>query len=374
MKPSIRATALLGLALICAADQPLAATPSTTWPAWDRFAERFIEPDGRVVDLTFDQKSTSEGQSYGLFFALVANDRARFDAILHWTSDNLANGKLGDRLPAWLWGKRDDGSWGVKDDNAAADGELWMAYALLEASHLWNAPSYAVTAHKLLAQIREHEVVQSGARTWMLPGPIGFALEGGRYRIDPSYLPGFIFQALVDDDPTGPWQSIWQTYAELAPKIFANGIAPDLFIVDASGRVSADPERGIGSYDAIRIYLWAGMSGRAGAGMLRQLSRFAAITRDRGTPPEKVEPASGAVIGDFSPIGFSGAVLPFLQALGDDRTLQQQLSRLRRDEIAARLGASTSYYDQALILFGKGWVDGAYRFDDNGRLVPRWAR
>src|ERR1051325_10123812 len=98
----------------------VASAADETWPEWDRFAKRFIQDDGRVVDVTFDQKSTSEGQSYGLFFALVANDRARFDQILHWTSDNLADGELGRKLPAWLWGERDDHSWGVKDPNSAA--------------------------------------------------------------------------------------------------------------------------------------------------------------------------------------------------------------------------------------------------------------
>jgi endoglucanase len=360
------------VALLCAVLSARAAASS--WSDWDRFADRFLEPDGRVVDLTFDQKSTSEGQSYGLFFALVANDRARFDQILKWTSDNLADGKLGARLPAWHWGKRDNGSWGVIDDNAAADGELWMAYALLQASQLWHEPKYATLARELMAQIQKWEVVKvDGSHAWLLPGPVGFVIEHNRLRIDPSYLPQFVFAALAGADPDGPWDTIWKTYMEAAPKIYASGIAPDLFIVDAGGRVTADPDRGIGSYDAIRVYLWAGMSGRRGEPLLRSLGRFAELVRARGRPPEKVDPASGAIYGDFSPIGFSGAVLPYLQALGDTDALRKQQIRLKLSQLAATAGASTAYYDQALILFGKGWLDGAYRFDDDGRLVPRWA-
>ena len=79
------------------------ANASSDWPLWDDFDARFVEPNGSVVDVTFGGKTTSEGQSYGLFFALVANQRQHFDSILKWTSDNLANGQLGDRLPAWLW-------------------------------------------------------------------------------------------------------------------------------------------------------------------------------------------------------------------------------------------------------------------------------
>ena len=365
----IRIAALLALLGVTLGAQ----ASGSSWSDWDRFADRFIEADGRVVDLTFDQKSTSEGQSYGMFFALVANDRARFDQILHWTNDNLAGGKLGDRLPAWLWGKRDDGSWGVKDDNAAADGELWMAYALLQASQLWNDPGYATLARKLLAQIAKQEVARvDDTHAWLLPGPIGFVIDGNRLRIDPSYLPQFVFAAFAEADPQGPWDTIWKTYAEAAPKIYASGLAPDLFIVEPNGRITPDPERGIGSYDAIRVYLWAGMSGRRGEPLLRELSRFDDIVRARGRPPEKVDPASGAMLGDFSPIGFSGAVLPYLQALGDDSTLRKQQLRLKISQLASVAGASTAYYDQALILFGKGWLDGMYRFDDNGRLVPKW--
>ena len=77
-----------------------------------------------------------------MFFALVANDRARFDKLLGWTQDNLAGGDLTQRLPAWSWGKSPDGSWKILDPNPASDADLWMAYALLEAGRLWHEPRY----------------------------------------------------------------------------------------------------------------------------------------------------------------------------------------------------------------------------------------
>jgi endoglucanase len=347
------------------------------WPDWERFAGRFMQADGRVIDLTFDARSTSEGQSYGLFFALVANDRARFDAILAWTSDNLAAGRLGAQLPAWLWGLRDDGSWGVKDHNAAADADLWLAYTLLEAARLWGEPRYAVTGRQLLARIAHDEVVAAGAAgTLLLPGPIGFALGDGRFRINPSYLPAFMFRYLAQADPRGPWQRIWDSYLRAAPAVFAAGVAPDLFIVDARGAVLPDTEREpSGSYDAIRVYLWAGMSGRDGASLTRLLAPFGALVRTLGQPPEKVDPVTGAVTkGDYSPPGYVGAVLPFLHALGDRETLATQKRRLDALALAARLGRATNYYDDALILFGRGWIDGRYGFDAGGRVQPAWAR
>jgi endo-1,4-beta-D-glucanase Y len=359
---------LLGACVSCRA--------ASGWPDWDTFAGRFVQADGRVIDLTFERKTTSEGQAYALFFALVANQRPQFDRLLSWTSDNLAAGQLGDRLPAWLWGMRADGSWGVKDRGSASDADLWLAYTLLEAARLWQAPKYADTGRKLLDQIRRHEIVQAGGvGPVLLPGPFGFMLDRGRFRIDPSYLPDFMFRYLAGADPQGPWQAVWDGYLRMAPAAFAAGVAPDEFVVDSNGVVTQDSEATpSGSYDAIRVYLWAGMSGRSSQDLVRMLTAYAVLIRSLGVPPEKVDPRTGiATKSDYSPMGFSGAALPFLSVVNDKPTLQKQLDRLRVDAIRATLGEATNYYDQVLILFGKGWLDGEYRFDDAGRLQPKWA-
>ena len=368
----LRAILWCAMSGVCAS-----AAASSDWPEWNDFVGRFVQADGRVIDITFDRKSTSEGQSYGLFFALVANQRAQFDTLLKWTSDNLAAGQLGDKLPAWLWGLRDDGSWGVKDANSASDADLWIAYTLLEAARLWKAPDYADTGRRLLAQIRRHEIAQAGsAGPVLLPAPIGFTLDKGRFWLNPSYLPDFMFRYLAATDPQGPWQSVWDGYMRMAPKIFSAGVAPDMFVVDSTGKVMPDTEREpSGSYDAIRVYLWAGMSGRSSREMVKMLSAYAELIRKSGMPPEKVNPLTAVAIkSDYSPIGFSGAVLPFLSALDDKPSLEKQRDRVRAAALRAKRGESTQYYDQVLILFGKGWLDGQYRFDDQGRLQPNWAR
>jgi len=375
-KNNARAVAVVALAGgLFAADFFTRDAAAAEWAEWDRFAARFIQADGRVIDLTFGGKSTSEGQSYALFLALVANEREQFDTILEWTSSNLADSQLGQRLPGWLWGRHEDGSWSIQDRNAAADADLWFAYTLMEAGRLWQAPHYDALGRQLLALIREHEVARAGAAGLvLLPGPVGFVLSNDRFRINPSYVPGFMFQYLAANDPRGPWAEIWQSYLRSAPQIFAAGVAPDSYVVDSKGVVTQDTERTpAGSYDAIRVYLWAGMSGEQSQAIVRLLEPFAELIRTRGVPPEKVNPATGAALeADYAPIGFVGAVLPFLAALDEDELLRAQVTRLTQDAARARMGTATNYYDQVLILFGQGWHDGQYKFDEQGRLQPKW--
>ena len=105
------------------------------------------------------------------------------------------------------------------------------------------------------------------------------------------------------------------------------------------------------------------------------LAKYAILVRTLGAPPEKVDPRTASVTSSgYSPTGYSGAVLPFLTALGDRPAAEVQQERVRVALRTAARGTATNYYDRALILFGKGWIDGQYKFDDAGGLHPKWAQ
>src|ERR1700742_1501795 len=113
--PVALALSLVAIVTSMVTSPAAAATPAQCdWPAYRTFVERFVQADGRVIDYsTLAQQTTSEGQSYALFFALVANDRAGFDRLLGWTRANLAANQFDPqnmRLPAWQWGKKPDGT------------------------------------------------------------------------------------------------------------------------------------------------------------------------------------------------------------------------------------------------------------------------
>ncbi|HZZ10315.1 MAG TPA: cellulose synthase complex periplasmic endoglucanase BcsZ [Paraburkholderia sp.] len=347
------------------------------WSAYRTFVGRFVQADGRVVDYsTPTQQTTSEGQSYGMFFALVANDRATFDRLLGWTRSNLAGNQFDAqtmRLPSWQWGRKPDGSFGVLDPNSASDSDLWIAYDLLQAGRLWHDSNYTQLGEALAAQIASKEIMTlAGLGPMLLPGPQGFT-NGGVTRLNPSYLPLPVLRALARDIPNGPWARLADNALRLVKTTSPQGFAPD-WAAWQNGQFVIDPKNGdTGSYDAIRVYLWAGLASPAdplAKPWLAALGGMRARVAQTGIPPEKVSSATGTASGE-GPLSYWGALAPYFKALGDEHALglaRQHLAALD----ASVPGREPAYYDRVLGLFGTGFIDGRYRFDEAGRLVPSW--
>lgn len=348
------------------------------WPEWQAFAEGFVQPDGRVIDPTAGARTVSEGQAYAAFFALVANDRERFDAIIEWTRNNLSGGSFDTQLPAWLWGEREDGSWGVKDENPASDADLWLSFALFEAARLWGAPHYHQMAQALLRQVKALEVVElPNVGSMLIPAPDGFLLDDGSWRLNPSYLPEFQLRYFQHVDPEGPWFDIWTHFVSLMQQQVTGGLVPDWFEVDASGQTAPCRSSGnLGSYDAIRTYLWAAITPQDSSegGLMPLLSAAAPVIAGdpQSGPFDRIDVKTGAASGD-QPFGFSAALLPYFKALDDDAYVTSQRARLKDNRHDGQLGRPAHYYDQVLALFGEGHLDQRFSFDGLGRLNTRWA-
>jgi endo-1,4-beta-D-glucanase Y len=347
------------------------------WPAYRIFVEHFVQADGRVIDYSSPQlKTTSEGQSYGMFFALVANDRASFDRLLGWTRANLAGNQFDAqnvRLPSWLWGRKPDGSFGVLDQNSASDSDLWIAYDLLQAGRLWHDASYTQLGRALAAQIaREEMTTLPGLGPMLLPGPQGF-VNGGVTRLNPSYLPLPVLRALAKEMPGGPWARLADNTYKLIRTTSPLGFTPD-WAAWQNGQFVVDPKEGdTGSYDAIRVYLWAGLTSSAdplAKSWLAAVGGMRAKVAQTGIPPEKVSSTTGTASGE-GPLSYWGALAPYFKALGDERGLG--LARTHLAVLDTNVpGREPVYYDRVLGLFGTGFIDGRYRFDEAGRLVPSW--
>jgi len=375
----------LGLALFAAPP----GCRNESWPLWPAFTAHFIDhATGRVADPSGDQRTTSEGQAYALFFALVANDRPAFDRILAWTEANLASGDLATHLPAWLWGKDKDGQWKILDPNSAADADIWLAYTLIEAGRLWRAPSDAALGHTMLALIAKTEVANlPGFGPMLLPGSSGFQ-HGNAATLNPSYLPLFVFERFAAIDSSGPWSAIAQDIPRLLDESARHGFAMDwvAYVPGDGFHPVADPATAgsggaatpapVGSYDAIRVYLWAGMTSPedpARADILNSIAAMGAYLATHSAPPEKVSD-QGVPSDGSGPIGFSAALIPYLRALpGTRRAASLQTIRLstQRNSATGLYGNSGAYYDQCLALFSTAFSTGKFSFAPGGELIVK---
>lgn len=359
---------------LLAAFLPLLALPAQgasqcAWPAWENFKQHLISDDGRIIDASTPQQiTTSEGQSYGLFFALVANDGKSFERLLTWTRNNLADGDLGAHLPAWQWGRDKDGQWGVLDGNNASDADLWIAYSLLEAGRLWHRPDYLALGNHLLWRSAAQTLRKlPGLGLMLLPGDVGFESSQG-WRLNLSYLPPQLLSrfSLIAPVWTEVAQNARRALIEGSPK----GFAPDWLMWQAGQGFFPDAKSAQGSYDAIRVYLWLGMLASDAPERSVLLNHFKPMieaTARLGYVPEHVDSVTGESMG-AGPVGFSAALLPFLASdASAAAALSAQRERLRQSPPLA-----DAYYNQSLVMFGQGWDEHRYRFDKDGRLQPNW--
>ncbi len=378
----MRAGKTLAAALLLLASVTCQAEP---WSLWQAYCHVFVDGQGRVIDHQNGDRTTSEGQAYAMFFALVANDRARFDALLAWTRDNLAQGDMTTHRIGWDWGKAPDGKWRLLDGNSAADADLWMCYTLSEAGRLWNDPSYTALSRILAARIARQEVARLPAfGPMLLPGTDGFHPAPEVWLLNPSYLPLPVLRRLAHSDPAGPWAAMARELPALLAGSSPHGFAMDWVSynpvqgfrpIAAPGNAKAQP---MGGYDAIRVYLWAGMTSAADPGsksLLTAVGGMAAWLKSHMFPPVQVS-GEGVPATAEGPVGFSAAVVPYLSALGENAALTQQQDRLTAQiDPGTRLyGHPPAYYDQNLAMFGEGWQSRRFRFERDGELRVTWKK
>ena len=344
-----------------------------SWPHWEDFKQNFISEHGRVIDLGSEKNiTTSEGQSYGLFFALVANDQAMFDKLLGWTETHLSEGDLSARLPAWLWG-RNGNNYEILDSNPASDSDIWIAYSLLEASRLWQERRYAVLASVLAKRIlREETEYLPKLGLTLLPAPYGFQLDDNIWRLNPSYAPLQLLKRFAKAYPHSPWQEVHDTSYRLLIESAPKGLSPDWVLYS--------PEKGfyftrkrpdLGSYNSIRVYLWAALmhpDAEYATQLIVHFKPMAKATSKRNSVPLNTYAQSGEYQKRGS-VGFHAALLKFLDSSEEINALVSIKQHVDYN-IAEEL--TKNYYSSVLSLFGTGAMDNRYSFGPEGKLQTQW--
>ncbi len=173
--------------------------------AWDSYKHRFIQADGRVMDLSAQTVTTSEGQSYALLRAVWSDDQEVFKRVLQWSQVNLQR-RDSDKLFAYKWGKAEDGSWKILDKGAATDADTDIALALIFASHRWSDSTYQKMALEVLASLWEHTLVTVKGKTYSSAGDWATAKE--QPTLNPSYMAPYAYRIFAVADPAHKWASL----------------------------------------------------------------------------------------------------------------------------------------------------------------------
>jgi endoglucanase len=227
---------------------------------WKRFCQRFTTAEGRVVD-TFQAKiSTSESQAYGLLAAEACGDSEAFQRILGWTRQNLR--VRGDMLHAWRWDPATTPQ--VKDRQAATDGDLVIAWALLRAARRWQRADWQEEALRIAADIRAKLVTSTGFM--LLPGEWGWAAD--KVVFNPSYVVAPALMDLHAAWPAAQWDEVLRAGLQVIRLGAAgrHGLPPDWLELVAGTpapvpwRERKPPAFG---FDALRVPLhlaWAGLA------------------------------------------------------------------------------------------------------------------
>ena len=254
------AAAVFGMRCSAMAELPRILSASPDAQEWATFKARFVRPDGRVVDTYNGGVSHTEGQGFGMLFAVAFDDREAFERIWTWTDAHLR--WEGTWLHAWRYEPGTDTP--VPDANNATDGDLFIAWALERASRRWHEPLYAEAARRIARDIRRLLITEIGGRTLLLPGFTGFETGDGA-TVNLSYYVFPAIEALIAIDPAPIWERLRRDGVELIEDArFGHwGLAPDWLRIAPSGEIRPAPDRPARfGYDAVRIPLylvWAGL-------------------------------------------------------------------------------------------------------------------
>jgi endoglucanase len=219
---------------------------------WQVYQSRFISADGRVIDTGNGSVSHSEGQGYGLILAVKNHDQANFQKIWQWTKSNLQVRQ--DQL--FMWRKRQDVDLKDEDMNNATDGDMLIAWALLEAGKLWQQPEYRKEAEKIIADVKLKLIKSWNGLDVVLPGEFGFNHEGVLV-INLSYwiYPAFENFSKTDNDP------IWHKLMESGRIIMEKArygrwqLPPDWLQLNIDNSMEPIQTKRFG-YDAVRVPLY----------------------------------------------------------------------------------------------------------------------
>jgi endo-1,4-beta-D-glucanase Y len=301
----------------------------------ERFLERYVDDDGRVVRRDQGGDTVSEGQAYAMLLAVATDDEDTFARVWEWTDDHLLRD---DGLLAWRW---EHGR--VVGKDPATDGDLDAARALLLAGERFDEPRYTDAAKALKRAIVKDETTWAADRTVLVAGP----WARGEAVVNPSYWSPRAFRELG-------FEKVGASSRQLIEKLVESGLPPDWARVEPFGVTPAGHPSGgepLYSYDAVRVPIRLAEScDPADRELAAKL--WPRLQHEPGAPARALD---GSPRGDGEhPVALVGAAAA-AHAAGDQGAAKKLLDR------AAKLDEEKpSYYGGAWVALGRAMlVDGS---------------
>src|SRR5690242_8388379 len=135
-----------------------------------------------------------------MLLALRADDRRGFDGLLAWTRRILQRPR--DALHAWRY--RPEAVMPVDDPNNATDGDIAIAWALLEAAQRWSTAEHAALGTAIGRDVLRLLLRRAGNYSVLLPGQQGFE-RPDHIVVNPSYYVFPAFRPLARAVPDAAW-------------------------------------------------------------------------------------------------------------------------------------------------------------------------
>lgn len=250
-----------------AADTELKLTSSSAYESllkrsWKAYGDRFIHPDGYVIDYkAVDQRTTSEGQAYAMLRAVMINDQETFDKTLAWAEANLD--RPGDSLWSWHWNTVS----GIQDPHFATDSDVDAITALIFAARRWDCSAYEDLARQKLEDLWRLSIAEIQGKPFLLPGDRAAFQKPNQVVVNPSYFAPYAYRLFAQVDQTNNWNSLVDDGYELLEDITAfsaAGLPADWIIFNPQTNQfePLPPERRIQSnysFDAFRVWWRVGL-------------------------------------------------------------------------------------------------------------------
>lgn len=249
-----------------------AAAPTVHEREWAAYKQRFLLPDGRIIDDANGGISHSEGQGYGLLLAWLAGNRADFEQIWSFTSTKLM--LRNDGLAVWKWDPRSRRQ--VTDPNNASDGDLLIAYALALAGNGWNEQAFVDSARNIAKALSRYALFDHIGLRLLKPAVAGFGaadMPDGPI-VNPSYWVFEALETMAELDPDGKWANVAPSGMKLLREAaFGDRKLPSdwLSLKDEPAPAEGFPPEF--SYNALRIPLYLARAHIDAPDLLRQLQQ-----------------------------------------------------------------------------------------------------